>query len=91
MLSTKGIIRKISFGDLKDGLAYKVGQSMFGGKLLITAIVQDDIYFSEYGKVRYDVYVRKNNEDISMMWKSFIDLPIGIEYDMDNQEENATY
>lgn len=91
MLSTRGVIRKISFGDLKDGLAYKVGQSMFGGKLTITAIVQDDLFFNEYGKVRYDVYVKKIGEDVSTMWKSFIDLPIGIEYNMDNTQENATY
>lgn len=91
MASTKGIIRKITFGDLKDGLTYKVGQNMFSNSIRITAIIQDDAYFQEYGKVRYDVYVIRSGESVSQMWKSFIDLPIAIEYNMNPQEDYATY
>jgi len=36
--SINPIIRKITIGDLKQGLTYKVGQKMLGGSVEITAI-----------------------------------------------------
>jgi hypothetical protein len=36
------IIRKITIGDLKQGLTYQVGQRMLGGSLRVTAIIQDE-------------------------------------------------
>ena len=40
-----GIIRKITVGDIKDGITYVVGQPIMRGRAKITAIVQDDLYF----------------------------------------------
>jgi hypothetical protein len=46
----KPIIRKITIGDMKEGLTYVVGQTMMRGQLEVTAIIQDEaaweIFFS---------------------------------------------
>ena len=41
-----GIIRKITIGDIKDGITYVVGQPIMRGRAKITAIVQDDLLLS---------------------------------------------
>ncbi len=38
----KPIIRKITIGDMKEGLTYVVGQTMMRGQLEVTAIIQDE-------------------------------------------------
>ena len=42
--SINPIIRKITIGDLKQGLTYKVGQVMFYGNMTVTAIEERDEY-----------------------------------------------
>ena len=57
--SINPIIRKITIGDLKQGLTYKVGQVMFYGNMTVTAIIQDEAAWYKHQQVVYDVYVQK--------------------------------
>ena len=82
-----GIIRKITIGDLKEGITYKRNQKMLGGILTIVDIVKDEAFFREYGKIRYDIYICKNNSEYSRLWKSFIDVPVGLEYDIEIEKQ----
>ena len=50
----EGIIRKITVGDIKDGITYVVGQPIMRGKAKITAIVQDDMYFYKYNMLKFN-------------------------------------
>ena len=45
------IIRKITIGDLKQGLTYQVGQRMLGGSLRVTAIIQDEAAWYKHQQV----------------------------------------
>ena len=56
---TKGLIRKITIGDLKTGMSYLVGQNVMRGEAIITDIIEDEAYFREYNIIRYGVYVKK--------------------------------
>ena len=66
-----GIIRKVTVGDIKDGITYVVGQPIMRGKATITAIVQDDMYFYKYNMLKFNVFIRMEDEEDSEMWKSF--------------------
>ena len=81
-----GIIRKITVGDIKDGITYVVGQPIMRGKATITAIVQDDMYFYKYNMLKFNVFIRMENEEDSEMWKSFYKIT-GVEYNLDYKEE----
>ena len=59
------IIRKITIGDLKQGLTYQVGQKMLAGKLQITAIVQDEAAWFKHQQIVYDVYLKFEGEEVS--------------------------
>ena len=77
------IIRKITIGDLKQGLTYQVGQKMLGGSLKITAIIQDEAAWYKNQQVVYDVYIKKETEEFSRPWKRFFSQPTAIEYNTD--------
>ena len=81
-----GIIRKITVGDIKDGITYVVGQPIMRGKAKITAIVQDDLYFYKYNILKFNVFIKMEDEESSEMWKSFFELT-GVEYNLDYEEE----
>ncbi len=81
------IIRKITIGDLKQGLTYQVGQKMLAGKLQITAIVQDGAAWVKHQQVVYDVYIKFEGEEFSRPWKRFFSQPTAIEYNTDVLEE----
>tara|TARA_Y100000004_G_scaffold186112_1_gene237199 strand:- start:2163 stop:2444 length:282 start_codon:yes stop_codon:yes gene_type:complete len=81
------IIRKITIGDLKQGLTYQVGQLMLGGTMEITAIVQDEAAWYKHQQVVYDVYVKAKGEEFSRPWKRFFDQPTAIEFDIKEREE----
>ena len=81
-----GIIRKVTVGDIKDGITYVVGQPIMRGKATITAIVQDDMYFYKYNMLKFNVFIRMENEEDSEMWKSFYKIT-GVEYNLDYKEE----
>ena len=80
------IIRKITIGDLKQGLTYQVGQTMLGGSLRVTAIIQDEAAWYKHQQVVYDVYVKKDTEEFSRPWKRFFDQPTAIEFDVQERE-----
>ena len=81
------IIRKITIGDLKQGLTYQVGQTMLGGSLKVTAIIQDEAAWYKHQQVVYDVYVKKETEEFSRPWKRFFSQPTAIEYNTAVLEE----
>jgi len=81
------IIRKITIGDLKQGLTYQVGQKMLGGSLEVTAIIQDEAAWYKHQQVVYDVYVKKDVEEFSRPWKRFLSQPTAIEYNTAVLEE----
>ena len=84
----KGIIRKISIGDIKEGITYKVGQFMLGNTLLIEQILLDLDSLETHGFRIYDVYVsdQKNNVRI---WKSFENVPTSVEYDISLEKDES--
>ena len=81
-----GIIRKVTVGDIKDGITYVVGQPIMRGQAKITAIVQDDMYFYKYNMLKFNVFIKMENEEESEMWKSFFKIT-GVEYNLDYKEE----
>ena len=87
---TKGIIRKITIGDLKNGMNYLVGQPVMGGNAKITDIIEDEAYFREYNIIRYNVYVKRLNDGYVYLWKDFKQQPIAIEYNLNFEEHGTT-
>jgi hypothetical protein len=87
MQAINPVIRKITIGDLKQGLTYQVGQRMLGGSLEVTAIVQDEAAWYKHQQVVYDVYIKKMGEDFSKPWKRFFSQPTAIEYNTDVQDD----
>jgi hypothetical protein len=81
----EGIIRKISVGDLKNGITYKVGQEMVHGKLMITCILFDVEYVEEMKVNKFDIMVKEHDASHSRIWKSIIGMPVGLEYDVDEE------
>ena len=85
--SINPIIRKITIGDLKQGLTYKVGQLMNGGYIEITAIIQDEAAWYKHQQVVYDVYVKTKDDEFSKPWKRSFGQPTAIEYDIEEREK----
>tara|TARA_R110000744_G_C19059274_1_gene528762 strand:- start:5 stop:277 length:273 start_codon:yes stop_codon:yes gene_type:complete len=81
-----GIIRKVTIGDIKEGITYVVGQPIMRGRATITAIVQDDMYFHKYNMLKFNVFIKKNENEDSEMWKSFFKIT-GVEYNLEYKEE----
>jgi len=81
-MEAQGVVRKISIGDLKEGLTYVVGQKMMKGQLTIRQILHDTMYLAEYGINKYDVYVQDTESGHVRVWKSFMNGQISIEYDI---------
>jgi len=86
-MEAQGIIRKISIGDLKEGLTYVVGQAQNRGRMIIVQILHDTSYLADYGINKYDVYVREENADVIKVWKSFMNGQITVEYDIQVGDE----
>ena len=83
---TKGLIRKLTIGDLKNGMNYLVGQPVMGGNAKITDIIEDEAYFREYNIIRYNVYVKKLSDGYIYLWKDFKQQPIAIEYNLNYEK-----
>jgi len=86
-MEAQGIIRKISIGDLKEGLTYVVGQPQNRGRMTIVQILHDMHYLTEFGINKYDVYVREEGADVVKVWKSFMNGQITIEFDIQIGDE----
>ena len=84
-MEARGIIRKISVGDLKEGITYKVGQEMFGGKIVIEQIIQD-MAALEYGINKYDIFVSETGSQNVRLWKEVENMPVAKEYDLSTEE-----
>jgi len=82
-MEIKGIIRKISVGDVKEGITYKVGQSQNGGEFVIAAIERD---MDEDAVNRFEVYVFPRGSSHARLWKSFEDMPVAVEFDISEYE-----
>lgn len=68
-------IRKISVGaNYKEAMHYIVGQSVLGGSYEISDIAQES--------QSYSVWIKKENEIIK--WKEFKEIPIVIEYNIND-------
>ena len=87
---TKGLIRKLTIGDLKNGMNYIVGQPVMGGNAKITDIIEDEAYFREYNIIRYNVYVKKLSDGYVYLWKDFKQQPIAIEYNLNFEKYETT-
>lgn len=86
-MNAKGIIRKISIGDIKEGITYKVGQDMLGGRIRIEEVIQDlDTHPSI---TKFDVHVSERGSDSVRLWKSFINVPTSIEYDVSMETDET--
>lgn len=77
------IIRKISVGDVKTGITYKKGQYMFNNSICVIEILHNDDYRANTGRTRYDIFIKKTDCEYIRLWKSFIDVPIAVEYDVE--------
>lgn len=86
-MNALGIIRKISIGDIKEGITYKVGQEMLGGRIKIEEIVQD--MNAHPSITQFNVYVSERGSDNVRLWKSFINVPTSIEYDISMETDEA--
>ena len=74
-------IRKIICGkDPKNGFAFVVGQTIYGGGT-IHAITQDGRAGQLYGRSRFLIYI--GNEDGILLWKAIDSMPVIVEYDID--------
>ena len=85
-MKAEGIVRKISIGDLKNGITYKVGQEMGGGRMTITEIKLDVETTDEIGTTKYDITVMEHGSEYHRKWKSFIGMPVTVEYDIDEEQ-----
>jgi hypothetical protein len=79
MTTAKGIIRKISVGDVKEGITYKLGQPQLGGRLIIAGIERD---VEDSLVNRYEIFVYEDGSRHARLWKSFEDMPVAVEYDI---------
>jgi len=90
MSEAKGIIRKISIGDIKEGITYKVGQEMMGGRIIIESIMKDIESLYQNGINKYDVFVSKAGSSHVRLWKSFESMPCSVEFDIEEEVDEAT-
>jgi hypothetical protein len=75
----EGLIRKIVIGrDPKNGMAYYIGMRAGEGK--VSAILEDQRHLSKFGKVRYLIYIER--EDGNLLWKAVDEMPCLIEFDL---------
>lgn len=78
---TPGDIRKITYGDPKEGFTYTVGQSIFGGKCKITSVVRDENNHRLRGDNRYSILI-SNPDNIEAVWKVIENQPVVVEYEI---------
>jgi hypothetical protein len=81
----EGVIRKLTItkGDLKDGIAYTVGNTILRGTLKIETIMRDDFYHEAFGDVCYSIYCSKTDKEGELFkWKDLFGQPMVIEYNI---------
>lgn len=83
----KGLIRKISVGDLKTGITYVVGKPMRDGAMVVTEIRLDVDGSAEAGCSVYDILVQERGSLHSRIWKTLEGMSVGIEYEIDEARD----
>jgi hypothetical protein len=86
-MRAKGLIRKLSVGDLKTGIAYIVGKKMRNDSMIITEIRLDVEGSEEAGYHIYDILVSKIGSNHSRIWKSIENMPVGVELEIDEARD----
>jgi hypothetical protein len=83
-----GTIRKITLGtNPLMGLAFTVGQEAIKGSgNTVSQIIEDTDNYYSFGTVRYFVYYKTKKGD-EKLWKSFVEIPVIIEYDENGNEQ----
>ena len=80
-----GSIRKITIGnDIKNGMHYVVGTTYnsTGGKFTLSDIIFDERHWLKYKTLKVDLYVKFKGDEDDYIWKSFQDMPIAFEYNL---------
>jgi hypothetical protein len=86
MISAHGLIRKISIGDMKNGLTYSVGQDMINGRAVITEIRMDVENSAFTRSYVYHILIQKNGSEVSRLWKTISGMPVAVEYDIEPEK-----
>lgn len=74
----EGTIRKLIIGNQKEGFKYEIGKYMDKAGFTVSEIIFNERHFDLFGEVRYEVYVKREEE--VMLWKSFINQPVMLEF-----------
>jgi hypothetical protein len=82
-MEARGIIRKLSINDVKNGLTYVVGQSVMGGRGQIVAIKLDPESSVEVGGSVYEIVVLRDGDDAARLWKRVEKMPVVAEYELE--------
>tara|TARA_B100000424_G_C22891814_1_gene474423 strand:- start:508 stop:789 length:282 start_codon:yes stop_codon:yes gene_type:complete len=83
-------IRKITIGsDIKNGMHYVVGTKYNtpSGKFELCNIIYDERHWIKYGTLKVDLYIILNGESEAQLWKSFQDMPIAFEYNLNKSNK----
>lgn len=79
-----GIIRKIILGQNPlNGLAFTVAKNPGAGLTPmsnVSQIIEDSDHYYTFGVIRYYIYFM-NEKGIEILWKSFTNVSVTIEYD----------
>lgn len=78
-------IRKITIGsDMKGGMHYVIGTKYKtpSGNFTLSNIIYDERHWMKYGTLKVDLYIVMAKEDSEILWKSFQDMPIAFEYNL---------
>lgn len=76
-------IRKITVGHrLKEDISYSVGMKNTRTGGVLSAITFNEFYFIKYGKAKYDIMMAMPDGQF-LPWKSVVDCPVVVEYDLD--------
>jgi len=78
-------IRKITIGsDMKNGMHYVVGTNYKtpSGNFTLSNIIYDERHWIKYGNLKVDLYVIMSGNSTEDLWKSFQDMPIAFEYNL---------
>ena len=86
-MKAKGVIRKLSVNDMKNGLTYMVGQAVMGGKGTIIEIRLDPYESAEVAKPIYDIIVEMEGAGVSRIWKTIEGMPVAIEYELEPEKD----
>jgi hypothetical protein len=84
-----GKIRKIVLGtNPVQGLSFVVGNEVRRGTgKIVSSIIEELNNYHKFGVVRYWVYYKDNGSDKEYVWKSFVNIPVLIEYDEESRDE----